>query len=137
MPVVTKPKAFAAAAVLGLLVAVLSVIAPSAGGSGLPALARGSAHATVSDHPAPRVTWPVGLLAQPRAAVPTAAAVAPLALLRLALALLPLAWEPAQPLLAVAVPSATSSASSAASSASVSRAPGARSRLRMRSRSSP
>jgi hypothetical protein len=105
MPVVTKPKAFAAAAVLGLLVAVLSVIGPSAGGSGLPAPARGSVHATVSDHLAPHVTWPVGLLTQPRAAVPAAATVPPLTLLWLAVALLPLAWEPAQPLLAVAAPS--------------------------------
>jgi hypothetical protein len=102
--VVTKPKAFAAAAVLGLLVAVLSVVAPSAGGTGLPAMARVSAHATVSDQVALPITWPAGLLAQPRAAVPAAAAVAPLALLWLALALL-LGREPAQPLLAAAVPS--------------------------------
>ena len=105
MPVVTKRKAFAAAAVLGLLVAVLSVVAPSAGGSRLPALAGVSVHATVSDQVAPRITWPVGLRARPRAAVPAAAAVLPLALLWLALVLLPLAREPAQPLLAVAASS--------------------------------
>jgi hypothetical protein len=104
MPVVAKRNVFAAA-VLGLLAVVLWVVAPTAGGSGLPALARVSVHATAADQVAPRVTWPVGRLAQPRAAVPVAAAGPPLALLLLALALLPLAREPAQPLLAVAVPS--------------------------------
>jgi hypothetical protein len=105
MPVVAKRNVFAAAAVLGLLAVVLWVVVPAAAGSGLPALARVSVHAIVADQVAPRVTWPVGRLAQPRAAVPVAAAGPPLALLLLALALLPLAREPAQPLLAVAVPS--------------------------------
>jgi hypothetical protein len=103
MPVVAKRNVFAAA-VLGLLAVVLWVVAPTAGGSGLPALARVSVHATAADQVAPPVAWPVGRLAQPRAAVPVAAAGPPLALL-LALALRSLARGPAQPLLAVAVPS--------------------------------
>jgi hypothetical protein len=105
MPVASSRKAFAVAAVLALPVAVLSVVAPSAGGGGLPALARMPVHATVSAGVAARVTWPVGLPAQPRAAAPEAAAVTPLALLWLALALLPLAREPARPLSAGATPS--------------------------------
>jgi hypothetical protein len=104
MPVVAKRNVFAAGAVLGLLAVVLWVVAPAAGGSGLPALARVSVHATAADQVAPPVAWPVGRLAQPRAAVPVAAAGPPLALL-LALALRSLARGPAQPLLAVAVPS--------------------------------
>jgi hypothetical protein len=107
MPTVTGRTAFARAAGLGLLAVVLSVLAPSpsAGGSDLPARARVSVHATVSDRVAPGPTWPVGLLAQPRAAVPVVAAVLPLPLLWLALASLPPTREPAQPHLAVAVPS--------------------------------